>query len=94
MSPAREIPHTERDASGETRLWQAVVMRQVKDAVRRPSKGTERHDVWRADAWLRDCGKEMRLTCELAGLDPHFISEAYKNGKLTAERLMRAESQI
>lgn len=40
-----------------------------------------------AISWIKGCGRDFRDVCEMAGLDPHFLSDAFKNGKVSREKL-------
>ena len=74
----------------ERELWQTVVFQAFIDATHDlPSGavGSQRHDKRDADAWIRGCGRDFRMVCSLAGLDPAFFSAAYVQGRVDPVRL-------
>lgn len=75
----------------ERRMWQAVVYRAAVDAVC-PSTGDDGERNRRdADTWFRRAGKDFRMVCSLAGLDPDFIHDAYVAGKIDPDLLKASE---
>lgn len=82
MMFARE-PHL----TPEKKLWQAVLIVAIRDAMLSVSSQNSRTNKEYADRWLRDCGRDFRVVCTLAGMDPEFVSERYRAGMdLTALR--------
>ena len=45
-----------------------------------------------AVSWLTSCGRGLRNACELAGMDPHFISESYRAGRID-RKILKAASE-
>jgi hypothetical protein len=80
----------------ERRLWQAVILQAVRDAesatsTRRVATGDNRPmGAVHAREWLMDCGADFRRVCALAGWDAEFVSEAFRDGRLTLDRLNEA----
>lgn len=68
----------------EQRLWQAVLIQAINDAVREnPYSPEDRRAKSAAIAWL-DRGKEdFREACFLAGFDPDHVRESWRSGRLT-----------
>ncbi|WP_274593311.1 hypothetical protein [Roseovarius sp. SK2] len=84
--------------TGQQKLWQGVVMQALMDATQGIQKGaktesarilhnTLNRERERADTWIRDCGSNFRFVCDLAGMDPYFISDAYRAGRIDGKRL-------
>ena len=46
------------------------------------AKGNDRLHQRAADQWIRDCGRDFRLVCSLAGMDAGFLSGAYRAGRV------------
>jgi len=75
----------------EQRLWQAVVYRAAMDALN-PTDSDEGLKAQReADVWLRRNSKDFRRVCNLAGIDPDFIRDAYVAGRIDAQLLKSVE---
>jgi hypothetical protein len=74
----------------ERLLWQSVVMRALRDTTS-TGPGVDVVDMQKADKWIRRRGKEYRMVCDLAGMDPDFIADAYVAGRIDAGRLRRME---
>jgi len=51
------------------------------------SSGWSRGHRESADQWIRDCGRDFRHVCSLAGMDADFLSGAYRAGRVNPERL-------
>lgn len=74
--------------SPEQRLWQAVVYKAFIDALGDDSKDRDAMRAKReADAWIRDCRRDFRQVCALAGMDPDFLSQAYNDGRVDRDLL-------
>lgn len=74
----------------EQRLWQSVLLTAVQDAVY-DGENVELQNAQRAAAiWLDKAGRDFREVCTLAGMDPQFIADAWRNGKLTKDSLKAA----
>jgi len=77
----------------EQKLWQSVVVKAALDATSNPSSSSEDHLAQKqADAWLRAGGADFKEVCNLAGLDPDFIREAYIGGRINADLLRSKEA--
>lgn len=75
----------------EQKLWQAVILKAFTDATAvNPSSREDRMEKSRADSWIRGCGRDFRFVCSLAGMDPEFLSLAYRQGRVRPE-LLRAD---
>ena len=74
----------------EQRLWQSVVYQAFIDATSPDTRASTQRD---ADAWIKGCGKNFRFACLNAGVDPDFLSEAYRNGRVNRE-LLKSKSRI
>ena len=62
----------------ERELWQAVLATAIADA-NRPGRdliGRTARD------WIEGFSKDFRMVCDLAGMDPTFIHDAWKSGRL------------
>ncbi len=77
----------------EQRLWQAVVFQAARDATairttrgKANGAGTSSLDKSQADSFLRG-GRDLHFVCSLAGLDPEFIRDAYRNGRIERSAL-------
>jgi hypothetical protein len=85
--------------SPERRLWQAVITQAVRDAesvtsTRLKAPGDTLFDGSRAARqWLVKAGTDFRLVCALAGWEPDFISEAFRDGRLTGAKLVSEDAQ-
>jgi hypothetical protein len=79
----------------EQKLAGAVLLLGIRDALG-VSCGRGPHDQSRADIWIRNCGPDFRFICAVAGVDPRFISDAYKSGKIDPEvlRVKRGEDDF
>jgi hypothetical protein len=79
-------------ASPEQQLWQAVLLNAFMDATRgNPSQTPDRHGMNSADGWIRGGGKDFRIVCALAGMDPDFLRQAYVSGRVCPLRLRRGD---
>lgn len=77
--------------SEERELWLTVLLHGVKEALELASGLEATHDRRQADSWVRNGGKDFRLVCYLAGMDPSFIRSNYLNGKISLARLIEGE---
>ena len=81
----------------EKALWQAVVLRMAEDATfvgdGSPSS-TRQQDRRDAQRWFARAGKDFHEVCELAGLNPEFVSEAANDGRIDGEALRRRKGRI
>jgi hypothetical protein len=84
------------EASPERRLWQQVILQAVRDAESISSKRisatgeTGGYGARKAREWIVDCGRDFRLVCAMAGWDADFVSEAFRDGRLTLDRIADA----
>ena len=75
----------------EQELWQAVVLRAAMDALAdNPSSDEDQRAKRDADRWFRFGGRDFREVCTLAGIDPDFIADAYKSGRID-RRLLKSK---
>lgn len=82
--------------SSEQRMWQQVVLVALTDATRPalpPGLRSGTDPQAEADQWLRDGGKEFRLVCDLAGLDPDFVRHRYLAGDMDPVAIRSAHKQ-
>lgn len=77
--------------SAERELWQTVVFLAVKDALGGRDQRAPLSQV-QADRWIRGGGKDFRLVCSLAGIEPGFLREAYVSGRIRLELLVASET--
>ena len=75
----------------EQTLWQSVVVKAALDATSNaPSSSDDYLAQKMADAWIRRGGSDFKEVCNLAGIDPDFIRDAYIEGRINAD-LLRAK---
>jgi len=82
----------------EQKLWQSVVVKAALDATSNPLQNTKDYTYQelakkQADAWLRTGGMDFKEVCNLAGLDPDFIRDAYIGGRINAELLRSKDAK-
>lgn len=69
-------------------LWQSVLLCAVADALcENPSRdkntaGTSVLAKHQADSWIRGNGRWFRQVCDMAGMDPKFVRDAYIAGRI------------
>lgn len=73
-------------------MAQAVIRRALLDAHHASPQsygdgGTTRNQKSQADAWFRDCGRDFRDICDVAGIDARLLSEKYCAGKINVDIL-------
>jgi hypothetical protein len=74
--------------SPEQLLWQTVIEKAFIDAINPdPANAEDRNQKSVATNWIRNCGRDFRLVCTLAGMDPNFLSDAFKANKINRETL-------
>ena len=56
------------DVLGELELWRAVIKKATVEALE--GRGEEKREAIR---WFKVCGKDFRLVCHLAGLEPTAV---------------------
>ncbi len=61
-------------ARGEQALWAAVITQALMDAASRSAKQEARKDKTRALDWLGEHTDDFVDVCDLAGLDPSYVS--------------------
>ncbi len=76
------------DAEAARRLFGAVLICGIKDALSDVPRTSEGAGGWQVqkDAstnWITRNSKDFQEVCELAGLDPEFIRDAFMSGKIT-----------
>ena len=77
----------------EQKLWQSVVVKAALDATANYPASSEDHLAQKqADEWLREGGADFKEVCNLAGLDPDFIQQAYIGGRINADLLRSKEA--
>jgi hypothetical protein len=80
--------------SPEQLLWQTVIEKAVFDALNpEPANDQDRHEKPMAERWIRNCGRDFRFVCSLAGIDPRFLSDAFNAGRISRDTL-RNSSRI
>ncbi len=76
--------------TGEQRLWQEVVLMAVTDATNPAPHNSEEHRAKvEARDWLEDGKSDFRRVCDLAGMDPEFVRDAYRSGRINRDALRR-----
>lgn len=83
------------NGSGERELWQTVLFLGVKDALEglQIADPTRRKlDQVNADRWICRAGRDFRLVCSLAGVDPDFVRQAYTQGRIRLDLLVASET--
>jgi hypothetical protein len=80
--------------SPEQELWQTVIEKAFIDAINpKPANPDDIREKARASAWIRGCGRDFRLVCSLAGMDPEFLSDAFNANKINKD-VFRNSSKI
>lgn len=80
--------------SPERRMWQSVIEQAFSDAMRPdPKNQNDLREKRIAANWIRSCGPDFRLVCDLAGMDPDFLSDAFNAGRVDRE-VMRSSSKL
>ncbi|WP_143535227.1 hypothetical protein [Roseivivax jejudonensis] len=74
-------------------LWQAVVVRAIKDAVGCENSAEARRERPIAERWITQRGKDYRRACALAGMCPDFIADQYAAGAFTAEKFRESKEE-
>jgi len=78
MSQAELIPFR--------KLALAVISLAIRDAqasgFSTGSSGTSAQQKRAATSWITDCNRDFKVWCDVAGLDPEYISEAFIAGRL------------
>jgi len=70
----------------QRRLWQSVIYQAFMDATgNEPGYSGGIKAKRDADSWIRRGGRSFRDVCSLAGMDPDFLSEAYKNNRVNRD---------
>ncbi|NBO18713.1 MAG: hypothetical protein EBV03_05680 [Proteobacteria bacterium] len=76
---------------GEKAMWMAVITQAMMDALSRSSKVDEQYHKHEAIRWLTGNGKDFKMVCILADVDPEYIRSRVKKA-LAAPRLWRAKA--
>ncbi len=70
--------------SPEERLWQAVLGQAISDAMMEDPQSSKSVDAKKsARRWFDFADGNFRMGCELAGLNPDAVSEAWRSGSLS-----------
>lgn len=86
-----EQVHAHSGAAASREMWQAVLHRAFLDATYDGDARADKMEQITADRWIRQCGKDFRMVCELAGMDADFLSNAYSTGKVDRHLLKGKE---
>ncbi|MFG6573201.1 hypothetical protein ACGYLO_16530 [Sulfitobacter sp. 1A13353] len=86
-----EQVHAHSGAAASREMWQSVLHRAFLDATYDGDARADRMEQITADRWIRQCGKDFRTVCEMAGMDADFLSEAYRAGKVDRHLLKGSE---
>lgn len=62
----------------------------VKYSSKKNAYAARQKEIQEADLWIRGRGKDFASVCNLAGICPDFIAEAYLNNKIDHNLLMHA----
>lgn len=73
----------------ERKLFQAVIVRAVLDALYEGHSPEGRREKVFADRWLRSRSPEFHMVCDLAGMDGKFIGDRYRAGQIDARWLRK-----
>ena len=70
--------------SPEERLWQAVLGQAISDAMMEDPQTLESMmDKKSARSWFDFADRNFRWVCEMAGMDPDAVSEAWRDGRVS-----------
>lgn len=68
----------------EQRLWQAVLGQAVADAMMEDPQSSESVDARKsARFWFGVADRNFRWVCEMAGMNPDAVSEAWRDGRVS-----------
>lgn len=68
----------------EQRLWQAVLGQAVADAMMDDPQSQESVGAKKsARRWFDLADRNFRMVCELAGMNPDAVSEAWRSGRVS-----------
>ncbi len=68
----------------EQRLWQAVLGQAVADAMMDDPQSQESVGAKKsARFWFDSADRNFRCVCEMAGMDPDAVSEAWRDGRVS-----------
>ena len=74
----------------EQRLWQAVIGQAVADAMMEDPQSFKSVDAKKsARRWFDFAGGNFRMVCELAGMNPDAVSEAWRSGRFIRAGALR-----
>lgn len=77
-SPYTSPPNTDAErpalSRGEQALWTAVITQALMDASSGSAKSDARKDKTRALHWLASADLDFQDVCDLAGLDPSYVT--------------------
>lgn len=71
----------------ERGLWAKVILHAITDATYQGKSVQGNLEKGRADTWFRKGGADFALVCNLAGLDPIMVREAYVGGRIDGSQL-------
>ena len=80
--------------SKERKLWQAVLHKALLDATHSNNgRGTSEQSRASRDArnWIDGNGRDFRMVCSLAGIEPDCVRDAYQAGRISYEVLRSRE---
>lgn len=86
-----EQVHAHSGAAASREMWQAVLHRAFLDATYDGDARADKMEQITCDRWIRQCGKDFRQVCALAGMDADFLSDAYKSGRVDRHLLKGTE---
>ena len=68
----------------EQRLWQAVLGQAIRDAIMEDPQ-TLKSTMAKKSArfWFDSADRNFRWVCEMAGMDPDAVSEAWRDGRVS-----------
>ena len=74
-TPAHLDSRNEWNTSAQARLWRVVLQRAIIDAFTPPgNNGATARETEEAQTWLAGGGRDLRLACECAGINPGMVS--------------------
>ena len=66
----------------ERRVWLDVIDRALTDAHYTGKRVPDQVEARRTDIWFRTMSDDFQTVCALAGIDPHFLRDAYVSGRI------------
>jgi hypothetical protein len=78
----------------ERELWQTVIFKAFIDATNpAPANPEDAREKVAAHRWIATNCKDFRRACMFAGMDPHFLSDAYRAGRVDPVLLRAGEAK-